>query len=170
MKWNRTCFSIRFLIFYDEFLTLFELMLISLYNLRNANMKILFDIATNIFSSCNETWLIYEIMLKTIIKLEVDDENDKRFFNFQNDKRKFQRSINSHFFFFFSTKRFRTQTRKTNKKRQKYYDIRLRFSSTNAKTKWWIFANKILSVTRRIIINVFAYNTRNKYITYQYNL
>ena len=49
IKENRVCFSMRFLIFYDEFLTLFELIFISLYNLRNANIKIFFDFVANKF-------------------------------------------------------------------------------------------------------------------------
>ena len=40
-------------------------------------------------------------MFKTIIKFEIDNENDKRFFSFQNEKRKFEISTIKKFIFFF---------------------------------------------------------------------
>ena len=79
IKRNRICFSIRFLIFYDEFLTLFELMLISLYNLRNVNMKFFFDFIANMFCFFDKIWLIFKVMFKTIIKFAIYEKCNKLF-------------------------------------------------------------------------------------------
>ena len=91
----------RFLIFYDEFLTLFELMLISLYNLLNVNMKMFFDFVANMFRFFDKICLIFEIIFKTIIKFEICEKYDKRFFKLEQKNEIFIESISLNSFFVF---------------------------------------------------------------------